>query len=676
MAVDALYLVRSLSEETQENYIPQPNEPVIGTEEGKPVLKFGDGKSSIAELEPAAGASGGTPNGSEVDLTPKHEVTKTFEEDYFAYGTPAYVSKDSNNNVTEYIPDKIVSGLAYRFWKEDSAKPGSADYSAKQATEAAGKAAFAVGTNNKSMANYATTFGSHNINSSYCGFVAGSYNTALGDYTYGTDDPNSENFEANEKQSQYSTMMSRQGIAGAHLVFTEGWGKKAYSSHKGKIDFKRIEHGQNADTALFDYWKGLSDSNKFLAAMGDMSHVGGLNSLAGAPISFAFGEACYTGGMGAVAFGKNTQSKGSQAFAAGFNTKALGDNSIALGVDTKAEGAESFAGGNDVAVSGLHSFGFGNRLQVTGDHAVAFGGSNTVSAKFSAAFGSDNSVSASNSFAFGAGHIINAPNAVAFGSGQDIDGSYGVALGHDNSVKKDYGVAIGYESTASEAASIGIGYRAKAAAPKQMVVGQFNEQIQDEKACFIVGVGNSSKLLNGLVAYSDGHVEIGGQGTTSKSVVRKDYVDKQITNVNKTIQAEEARERENLKEKVYVKREKDISSELEDRYEDGVKINKGTYFFRNIPMPDVEFSVNLNPNYDLNTTNIMYDLTIDDVEANTGPYKNFFSIFSTDWDYAGDYAVLALSASNLHNTSAYYTGWASADSTTSKKRKHASNNNS
>lgn len=526
MAIDALYLVRSLSEETQEYYIPQPNEPVIGTKEGKPVLKIGDGKSSIDDLEPAAGASGGIPDGSEVDLTPKHEVTKAFEENYFAYGTPAYVSKDSNNNITEYIPDQIVSGLAYRFWKDDSGKPGSADYSKNQMLQALGKAAFAVGCNNKSAANYSTTFGSHNINGAYGGFVTGTRNIALGDYSYGTNIEGVEGFESHETDSQYSFMVSRNGTAAADLSFVEGESSKQGFTTYPNLAFNKVGYSGTADEAFHEAWRGLTTKNKFSAALGCFSHVGGMNSVTGHAVSFAFGDECYTGGLCSMAFGKKSETKGQTAFAINHNTKAYGANSFAMGADTKVTGTESFVGGGNAydsadtvyysLVSGKAAFGFGSGNIVEADNGVAFGWHNQIdsTSKGTVLLGNSNdSVGGEWSLAAGTTNHIRGNNSVAFGSGCDIFANCGLASGNDSRVHCYGGQALGVR-----AISYGEG---------QVAVGRYNTLIENAnksqdsaKAYFIVGIGkDENNTKNGLVVYGDGHAEVGAASTNNNAVV-------------------------------------------------------------------------------------------------------------------------------------------------------------
>lgn len=537
-------------------------EPLLGFDSnGEVVLKIGDGSNAktwdelkgfstteLAEIHKYMEEHGGAWDAISLASNEEDEIKFVFSADkdgiryknetsklenqtkitpnYLVFGTTAYETKnDSTNIVTTYIPDQIVSGIAYRFWKDDSSKPGSADYSKNQMLQALGKAAFAVGCNNKSVANYATTFGSHNINGAYGGFVTGTSNIALGDYSYGTNIEGVEGFESHETDSQYSFMVSRNGTAAADLSFVEGESTKQGFNTYPDLAFNKVGYSGTADEAFHEAWRGLTTKNKFSAALGCFSHVGGMNSVTGHAVSFAFGDECYTGGLCSMAFGKKSETKGQTAFAINHNTKAYGANSFSMGLNTKVTGSESFVGGgsaydgDDIVyyslVSGKAAFGFGSGNIVEADNGVAFGWHNQIdsTSKGTVLLGNSNdSIGGEWSLAAGTTNHIRGNNSVAFGSGCDIFANCGLASGNDSRVHCYGGQALGIR-----AISYGEG---------QVVVGRYNTLIENAnksqdraKAYFIVGIGkDESNTKNGLVVYGDGHAEVGTASTNDLAV--------------------------------------------------------------------------------------------------------------------------------------------------------------
>jgi len=226
---------------------------------------------------------------------------------------------------------------------------------------------------------------------------------------------------------------------------------------------------------------------------GDFAHAEGLQTTAS-------NTASHSEGYRAKATGLYSHAEGS-------NTESSGENSHAEGDHSQANGSNSFAGGNYARANGSNSFAFNGIT--SGEGSIAFNG--TASNEYAVSLGYGSSATGKHSFTANDNNIAGGNNSVA--------------LGNECNVSGNLSFAVGYGNTVSGTCSMALGRKLSASGNFQAVVGQWNTA--DSNARFIVGNGTADNAhSNAFEVYEDGHAEVGLMGSTNKSVVTKEYVDK------------------------------------------------------------------------------------------------------------------------------------------------------
>lgn len=500
--VDAVFLLHSLDKEQQQTYVPIKNEPVIGSKDEKQILKIGNGEQIWDELP----SFNSEIFGSDTNLEPGQQITRTFASNYFEYGTPAYISKDSDNIVTEYIDGKIVSGIAYRFWLDDSNKPGSADYTKNQITEALGKASIAIGCDNHSLANYSATFGTHNKNNGYGAFAGGGNNilTIL------------EGNNGKTKNSQYATAFGYSvGTVGA-ASFSSGTGDSAISN------FVQSLTASNSKEEVYNEWIALNRGKRPSVSWGDWS----------------------------ARFGSYNISIGNNSFVAGGYNAAVGDCSAAFGTDTFALHNFSFVCGSYNLVDWKESFAAGSNNKVYDQRSFIGGGYNIAGIKgrcaekeeeekdipegertiigYNAIFGQNNSALSTHGFISGYNNTI-----------AEVGTTHSGVIGMGNYIGYGgyYSLVAGLNNVSYNNGAMILGGGLISSAPYGLTVGRLNKEVSN--GLFVVGNGtgnvqdctinretnkinyNGATPSNAFVVYSDGHAEVASDNINNDNSIPK-----------------------------------------------------------------------------------------------------------------------------------------------------------
>lgn len=123
-------------------------------------------------------------------------------------------------------------------------------------------------------------------------------------------------------------------------------------------------------------------------------------------------------------------------------------------------------------------------------------------------------------------------NSVTLGGAYDANGNYSTAMGLGTTAKAYVSTAMGYQTSAEGGMSIAGNRGTIAKKDNSTALGQYNQPNGTD--LFQIGNGTSDDdRKNAFVVKMDGSAEIQTQGQSFNSVVRKDYVDAEISRAKK-----------------------------------------------------------------------------------------------------------------------------------------------
>ncbi|MCK5741343.1 MAG: hypothetical protein KAH48_03925, partial [Chlorobi bacterium] len=235
--------------------------------------------------------------------------------------------------------------------------------------------------------------------------------------------------------------------------------------------------------------------------VGNYSFAGGLNCIASATSSVAFGNGSKASGVGAAVFGYRNIAEGENSVAMGFRANAYGDFSTATGASSRAIGVYSTAMGYSTTASGLNSTSMGYQTTGSGAYSTSMGYKTTADDTASTAMGAETKATGKASTAMGT-------KSFAFGNNS-------TAMGYGTSAIGDNSAAFGYATKAESFCQISIGRYPNS--PK----GDGHSWVDTDRL-FVIGKGKSSLFRrDALVVLKNGNTKIYGNldvnGTISKS---------------------------------------------------------------------------------------------------------------------------------------------------------------
>lgn len=219
----------------------------------------------------------------------------------------------------------------------------------------------------------------------------------------------------------------------------------------------------------------------------------GVDSFAAGGQSITTGKRAFATGTAVMAIGNYSMAEGNATIAIGLASHTEGQLTIATGPRAHAEGSMTIAEGEISHAEGQSTWSKG-----FGSHTEGF--KTKATANYTHAEGTNTEASGSNAHSEGLGTIASGNNSHAEGEYTDTDGFY---------------------SAHTE------GFHTKAGKNYQTVVGAYNE-VSDE-AMFVVGNGNATERSNAMEVLYDGRAKVYGEPTESTDIVRKQELDKKLT---------------------------------------------------------------------------------------------------------------------------------------------------
>lgn len=242
-------------------------------------------------------------------------------------------------------------------------------------------------------------------------------------------------------------------------------------------------------------------------------------------------------GTNSVATGFESKSIGSYSQAMGYRAIARNNYSTAMGIGSVAGGDYSAAIGRNSVTSDQSSFAFGEVAQATGYKSYALGYLCIASGIKSYCLGSQNRATGETSYAIGHAARSNGNSSMAIGRNSRAEAYHSIAIGVSDdadiykmtSASGNKSVAIGTNNDSRQFASYTYGYSLDNNDSYSVVLGSYNEPVNDGTA-LIVGNGYVSfpdtVRSNAMVVYDDGNVTIKGTLTeNSDGRLKKDIRD-------------------------------------------------------------------------------------------------------------------------------------------------------
>lgn len=443
--VDAIFLLRELKDNELETYKPYRNEPVLGVENDRQVIKFGDGENlwkdlkgfgtqDILDIKEFIAEHGGEADAIELE-----------NEEFNFKVNNEIVSHTTGNQAAGLVFTPIYNAL-YETDKMELPYWGN----------------LAVGKSIRINNTYSSAFGSyHNIEATGA-FVTGIHNTILRNTNY---------------KGQYAVVMGQAVGAMGNASFSSGFGSQGAC----QAFFETLKNTENP--VLIDIWKGTStDRGKRPAiAVGNYSARFGMSNASLGTASFAAGGYNVASGNYSFTAGENTQSLGNHSCTFGHETIAIGEGSMSFGKSNQAQGNCSFVGG-------YNNYAIGN---------------------YATAFGQNNNSSGTNSFSVGRDNVVSGSSAIAIGNNNYVSNQYSFSAGLANLLVNKQSFALGSGLQSSNTGEVLLGYLNKKVNNALLIVGNGSGniekcKIQDGKMVDPEGTVRS----NAFVVYKDGHAEL------------------------------------------------------------------------------------------------------------------------------------------------------------------------